>query len=59
MTHFLSTIINNYLAQNLSQILNLAELGAKMPFFRKIKKFIKSERSNEFFPSLIPNVFER
>ena len=29
---------------NLAQNLNSAELGAKMPFFRKIQNCIKSER---------------
>ena len=32
-THILSTVMKNYLAQNL----NLAQLGAKMPFFKKFK----------------------
>ena len=29
--------------------MNLAELGAKMRFFRKIQNFIKSKRSDGFF----------
>ena len=53
-TQISSTIMENYLAKNL----NLAELEAKMPFFRKIQYFIKSERFNGFFPNSIPNVLE-
>ena len=48
-THVLSTIMKNSLAQNL----NLAELRAKMLFFWKNQNFIKSERSNGFFPNSI------
>ena len=52
--YILSTIMKNYLAQNL----NFAILGAKMLFFRKIWNFIKSERFHGVFLNLIPNVLE-
>ena len=42
----------------MAQNLNLAELGAKMPFFCNIEKFIKFEHSDGFCPNLFPNVFE-
>ena len=52
--NILSTNMKNYLAQNF----NLVELASKMPCFRKIQNFIKSERSDGFSSNLIPNVLE-
>ena len=46
--------MKNYLFQNL----NLAGLKAKMPFFPKIRNFIKSERSDGFFQNSVSNVLE-
>ena len=46
--------MKNYSTQNL----NIAELGAKMSFFRKSKNSIKSESSDGLFSNLIPNVSE-
>ena len=37
--------------------LNLTELGAKMPFFQKIRNLIKSECSDGFFPEVNPKHF--
>ena len=51
--HFIS-IVKKYLVQNL----NLAELGAKMPVFRKIQNFMKFQRSDGLFPNSLPNVLE-
>ena len=42
--------MKNYLVQNV----NLAELAAKMPFFRKIQNFIKSQNFQGLFPNSIP-----
>ena len=39
---------------NSAQNLNLAELGAKILFFRKIFNFVKSERFDRFFSKLNP-----
>ena len=49
-TEILSTIMKKYLARNV----NIAELGAKMPFYRKIQNFIKFERSEGFFSKFNP-----
>ena len=45
-------------AELLAANLNFAELGVKMPIFRKIWNFIKSERIDEYFPNPIPSVMK-
>ena len=53
-TKLLPTIMKNYLAH----YLNVTELEAKIPLFRKMSNFIKFGRIDGFFPNLIPNVLK-